>query len=512
MNKSFQLIIAFVVFLALSLMVSVSIGTGEYVFPILIGLVALGLVLVTTIGRYLPIEFNIICIGIGGFYIAGKGFAYLNAGGLLFMGEALLALGLLGYLWRLGKGEFDFMPRNPLAWALFVLGSYALLRLPFDFQETGIMALRDACVIYYTLFFFIAYQHGRNEKVQRLAPVILMACAVPGILVDFISFASPAIRSAMASFTIKGNPIILSHYDAIHPAAFGMILFLATKATKSRGMGIFYFLGMFLIISHILSMGRGANYLAFACVCFFLLLARQIKLLLAMAGGVLVMMCALVIFIEINPSVGRGRVRQIQDQLEVLVNPTKIGKAKHQDSDTAEWRLVWWTKITNDVNRQNPLFGLGFGQDIASDFHKMYFRTASVDPDIARTRGAHNAFFTMLARMGWIGALMFTAVVIIQLVYFWRAIIAFRQGLIPPSQAYLWGSNICAFVITFFQYAWEASYSAVPFWTCMGLSYAYLDQLRQPKEQLASAPITGNRPLPSRIGPALVGSAARPTA
>ena len=497
MNNSFQLIVAFVVFLALSLMVSVSIGTGDYAFPIIIGMGALGIVLVASIGRHLPLDFNIICLGVGGFYIAGKGFAYLNVGGFFFVGEALLALGLLGYLFRMGKGEFRPIPRNPLALALFILGCCALLKLPFDFQKTGIMALRDVCVIYYVLFFFIAYQHGLNPKVQRLAPVILIACAIPGLLVDFLSFVSPTIRGAMASFTINGNPLILSHYDAIHPAAFGLILFLATKATSSRGIGLFYFMAMFVVTSHILSMGRGANYLSFAMLCFFLLMARQIKLLVAMAGSIVVMMCVLLILVEVSPSVGRGRLSQIQDQLEVLVNPSKIGKAKNQDSDTAEWRLVWWTKITNDVNRQNPLFGLGFGQDIATDFHRMYFRTASVDPDIARTRGAHNAFFTMLARMGWIGALMFSAAVAVQLLYFWRAILAFRQGLIPPSQAYLWGSNICAFVITFFQYAWEASYSAIPFWTCMGLSYAYLDQLRQPKSE--PAPLVAGRPGPEEI-------------
>ena len=87
-------------------------------------------------------------------------------------------------------------------------------------------------------------------------------------------------------------------------------------------------------------MGRGANYLAFALLCFFLLMARQIKLLAAMAGSIIVMMCVLLILVEVSPSVGRGRLSQIQDQLEVLINPSKIGKAKHMDSDTAEWRLV----------------------------------------------------------------------------------------------------------------------------------------------------------------------------
>jgi O-antigen ligase len=135
------------------------------------------------------------------------------------------------------------------------------------------------------------------------------------------------------------------------------------------------------------------------------------------------------------------------------------------------------------------VFGFGFGADITTEFHQQFFRTTANSPDVARTRGAHNAFFTILARMGWFGAILFLGVVVVQLSYFWRAILAFKNGLIPPTQAYLWGSNICAFVITFFQYAWEAPYSAIPFWTCMGLSYAYLDNLR------TQAPIPSARTL-----------------
>jgi O-antigen ligase len=478
MNKGFQLVIAFVVFLAVSLSVAVSVGTGDYALPILIGTGALGVVLVATVGRTLPIDATIICLGIGGFYIAGKGFAYLNAGGILFVGEMLLALGGLGYLWRVGKGHFTLLPRSPMAWALFVLGTYALIRLPIDFRATGIMALRDACTIYYTLFFFIAYQLGQDDKVQRLAPVILIAMALPGMLLDFMLFAVPDIKGPLYSLTVRGNPLFLNHYDAIHPAAFGVALFFATKATHRQGINIFYFLAMFAVIAYLLGIGRGANYVAFAVMCVFLLVARQIHLLVGMAGGVIFLVCALLVLIEVNPSTGRQRLRQINDQIEVLVDPSKISGGKTTDADTADWRLQWWKKITRDVNATNPIFGLGFGYDIATDFHRQFFRTMTVDPDVARTRGAHNAFFTVLARMGWLGALFFVAVVIVQLTYFWRAAIAFRYGRIPPSQAFFWGSNLCAFVITFFQYAWEASYSAIPAWTCMGFSFAYLDKLR----------------------------------
>jgi O-antigen ligase len=296
--------------------------------------------------------------------------------------------------------------------------------------------------------------------------------------------------------------LILTHYDAIHPAAFGMILFLATKATSRNGINIFYLLAMFAISAYILAIGRGANFLSFAALGLFLLLARQVVLLIGMAGGVVFMICALLVAIEVNPSVGRERLRQIEDQLEVMVDPAKIAGGKTTDADTADWRVKWWQKITRDVNAHSPLFGFGFGADIASDFHREFFRVASVNPDIGRTRGAHNAFFTVLARMGWLGGLCFLGVVVVQLWYFWRAAGAFRDGLIPPSQAFFWGSNICAFVITFFQYSWEAPYSAIPAWTCMGLSYAYLDGLRKPTAEPqaeATAPATLPNPRRARI-------------
>jgi hypothetical protein len=487
MNKGFQLIVAFVVFLTLGLTVAVSVGTGDYALPIIIGVGALAVILMATVGRHLALDVTIICLGIGGFYIAGKGFAYINAGGVLFVGEAMLALGMFGYLWRVGKGRFSMMPDSPMAWALFLLGSYALIRLPIDFKTAGIMALRDACTIYYTIFFFIAYQLGKDPKVQKLAPIILISMALPGMLLDFLLFAFPAIKGPLYSLTIRGNPLFLNHYDAIHPAAFGMTLFLATKASPRFGINVFYFLAMFFVTAYLLGIGRGANYVTFMFICAFLLIARQFKLLVGMAGGVVLLVCVLLVLIEINPSTGRGRLRQISEQIEVLVDPSQITSGKTTDSDTADWRLQWWTKITNDVNAINPVFGLGFGYDIATDFHRQFFRTTTVDPDVARTRGAHNAFFTILARMGWLGALLFLGVVGVQLTYFWRAALAFRNGDIPPSQAFFWGSNLCAFVITFFQYAWEASYSAIPAWTCMGLSYAYLDQLRDSKRTAAAA-------------------------
>lgn len=496
MKNGFQLVLAFVVFFMVALSAAVSIGSGDYAWPAVLGLGAFAVVLLATVGRRLPLDMAILSLSVAGFYVLGKGFAYLNVGGFLFAGEATLAIMLLFYLHRMINGHYPLIPHSPMAVALLVLGGYALIRLPIDFGSHGIMALRDACVIYYTLFFFVAYQLGLQESVQRWAPAFLIVATFPGLVLDALNQFAPGIYFALTAVTLKGNPIMLNHPDAIHQAIFGLILFAAVQTESGRRFRGLAFLLMLVLTAYMLGTGRGANYVTFVVLVVFLLLARRLMLLVSLGLGVAFLACILVIIAEINPRLGAQRVRQITDQLAVIFTPGSGLKNKTTDANTAEWRLFWWKHITQDVNRINPVFGLGFGTDIATEMHKRFFRTPVASPEIARTRGAHNAFFTVLARMGWLGAVCFLAVVVVQLWYFHHAIRALRDGRLPPSQAFLWGSNICGFVITFFQYAWEASYSAVPFWTCLGLSYAYLDTLRRqvPAPAVERTPI---RPLPA---------------
>jgi len=484
-KNGFQLVLAFVVFLFIALSAAVSLGSGDYVWPAVLGLASFGIVLIVTVGRRLPLDMAVLCVSVAGFYVLGKGFAYLNVGGFLFAGEATLAIMLLGYLHRLINGRYPLVPKSPMAIALMILGLYALIRLPIDFDTHGLMALRDACVIYYTLFFFVAYQLGLQEAVQKWAPAFLIVATFPGLLLDILNQFAPGVYLALTSVTVKGNPIMLNHPDAIHQAIFGLILFAAVQTESGRRFRGLSFILMLVLTAYMLGTGRGANYVTFVVLVTFLLLARRMMLLVSLGMGVAFLMCALFIFAEINPRLGAKRVRQITDQLSVIFNPGKGLKSKTTDADTAGWRLFWWKHITQDVNRENPIFGLGFGTDIATEMHKRFFRSAVASPEISRTRGAHNAFFTVLARMGWLGALFFLGVFFVQLWYFLQAIQLLRTNRLPPSQAFLWGSNICGFVITFFQYAWEASYSAVPFWTCLGLSYAYIDTMRRQ----ASAPL-----------------------
>jgi hypothetical protein len=496
-KNGFQLVLAFVVFLTVALSAAVSIGSGDYVWPAVLGLGAFGVILLVTVGRHLPIDMAILCVSVGAFYVLGKGYAYINAAGFLFTGEATLLICLLGYLYRLGNRVYPLIPKTPMAPALLLLGCYALIRLPIDYGVHGLMAMRDACVIYYTLFFFVAYQLGLTGEVQKWAPAFLIVAALPGLVLDILNQFVPSAFLALTSVTLRGNPIMLNHPDAIHPAIFGLIMCAAVQTVSGKRFRLLSFVALLVLVAYMMGTGRGANYVTFVALCTFLLLARQIQLLAILGIGVLFLVCTLFIVAEINPKLGAERIRKLTDQLAVIFMPGVGMKSKTTDANTAEWRLYWWKHITNDVNQKNPLFGLGFGTDIATEFHKRFFRTPFASPEIARTRGAHNAFFTVLARMGWLGALFFCGVVGVQLWYFILAIRALRYGLLPSTQAFLWGSNICGFVITFFQYAWEASYSAIPFWTCLGLSYAFIDQLRrQPAE--VPAPRTLSTPGPER--------------
>ncbi len=480
MNNSAKLFGAGIAFAFVALLLAVQVGGGDYIGAAVAAVIVLVFVMIITIGKGMALDAVTMCAGVGGFYVLGKGFAYQNLGGLLFAGEALLAIGLVSYLYRWTKGRIALVPPSPLAIALLVLGIYGFLRLPYDYSNFQLMALRDACIIYYTLFFFVAYGVSQLDGVNQSSTRTLILLAVPGALVNIVNTLAPefVLRIAQAS-SIGSRVFFLPHDDAIHPAMMGLVLYGIGAARYRTNAWVLKALFGFAVFGFMLYGGRGANFVMVFVVGAFLIVARQTRGLLMLGGGVLAVVAILLTVLQFAPSFGKGKLRQLQNQLEVIVAPSRGLKSGSQDADTVEWRLFWWKKIAKDVTATAPVFGFGFGADISSDFHKQYWRTPFVPETVQRTRGAHNAFFSVLARMGWLGSLAFFAVVLVQLRYFRMAAQFMRDGRLGPDQWFLWGSNLGGFTITFFQYAWEAPYSAIPYWVCMGLSVAHLDRLNR---------------------------------
>src|SRR5205814_514812 len=67
-----------------------------------------------------------------------------------------------------------------------------------------------------------------------------------------------------------------------------------------------------------------------------------------------------------------------------------------------EFRAVWWKSVIDETNEKSPVFGLGFGYDLAKRFLRS--RQAG-NPYEFDTRSPHSIVLTIYGRMGLIGIL-----------------------------------------------------------------------------------------------------------
>ncbi len=65
---------------------------------------------------------------------------------------------------------------------------------------------------------------------------------------------------------------------------------------------------------------------------------------------------------------------------------------------SVHWRLIWWERLMDELFARNPLFGLGFGENLG-DFNPYIEADDSAWP----IRAPHNVNVTVLSRMGLFG-------------------------------------------------------------------------------------------------------------
>ncbi|NTV30113.1 MAG: hypothetical protein HGA80_08550 [Candidatus Omnitrophica bacterium] len=142
------------------------------------------------------------------------------------------------------------------------------------------------------------------------------------------------------------------------------------------------------------------------------------------------------------------------------------------DMDNARFRLYIWRDMWIEYWREKPLFGFHFGYPIRSASMKEYGFATSQDED--GWMGAHNSFLHIMYRGGVVGF----AVVVLVLVY-WAGLV--RDMVKRQSFE---GIMLCAVLLNWmisanFFLIFELPYTAIPFWSLMGITAKYRSFLRK---------------------------------
>ena len=151
-----------------------------------------------------------------------------------------------------------------------------------------------------------------------------------------------------------------------------------------------------------------------------------------------------------------------------IFDPAGKGSYINGDSgdpgDNNRFRTIWWRDVIGETLEKNPVFGLGFGSDLASRFLADY--DLLTDESFA-ARSPHSLIVTLFGRTGFVGLFAWLTVSAGLARMVWRL---FRKG--EPD-----GIGLACIVCVYWISACvgvvlESPMAALVFWSAAGLASA----------------------------------------
>jgi len=147
----------------------------------------------------------------------------------------------------------------------------------------------------------------------------------------------------------------------------------------------------------------------------------------------------------------------------------------------------------------SPVFGLGFGYDLAARFRRTYEAPLGEDFD---ARSPHSIFFTLFGRMGFVGLGLILTIVLQVIILTFRYAKSLRA-----RKGFPYGAAICAAMIIILNCAFlgvvlEGPMGALTFWVLLGFVASDLtlsESLPKPAEETIEPTPHPFRPHPRKL-------------
>lgn len=490
MNPRLRYAVTVLICAAVAVCVGFQIAGGELVSMDLPGAVT-GAALVLSAGaicvRLLKLPFDAILCGwlIIGYIVGNRGFAQLMPTPGIPLLPAEIALLVAGG-WRCVLAAFARrlpIARDPLNWAVLAWLVAGTARLLFDVRGYGFVAIRDYAVVYYAAFFFLAQDMARDPAARRylfgclvasctlLGPVFALYSALPDLFFRYL--------------TLHGVPLIFYKGDLLNTffAIGSLAIFLAAPA-RLRPWSDLAGIGMFIWVA------AGDNRASFVGLLFatlLLVLARRWRYPLWQgASATLGLLTLLTLATVANNTWAERKLAGIADRALSVVDFTgeRVYRSREgfHKGDNNRFRLIWWRNVVEQTWSEGPVFGVGFGADLAAGFLQEYYPESGEE---FTARSPHNVFLTVFGRMGAVGLLVWLAVVTCIARQGWRAL----RHVDDPVGWALWCSLAVMLTSATFGVVLEGPMGAVPFWILLGIANARLRAYAE-EEEMAGAQTT----------------------
>jgi len=469
------------------------IAEGNYFWPALAGALALGAIL----HRLLRLPVDVILCGwlLIGYIVGNRGFAQLMPSPALPLLPAELGLLVAGG-WRLLDAAFTrrlpFVP-DALNWALLLWLVAGTARFAFDAPRFGFTAARDFALVYYAAYFFLVQEMGRDAGARRY----LLGCAVAACLLLPPTYAAYSLQPGLFldHLRIGGTPLIFYKGDLLNTFfALGALLVFFCSRGPWRLVGAVASAGYFVFVA---GGENRASLAGLGIATVVLLLARRWRFPL-WQGTVATLALLLLLGLAGSGSNvwAERKLAGLTDRVRSLVDFQGIHAYQSEDSghkgDNNRFRLVWWSKVIEETWTTNPVFGRGFGADLAAGFVQEYY--PGTDEEFT-ARSPHNISLTIFGRMGLVGTAIWLVLLLALARRGWQTL---RHEEDPTGWA-LWCALVVTLVSASFGVVLEGPMGAVPFWIFAGLAVAR-QRAREEEHASAAAPRTPARqPAPAAL-------------
>lgn len=410
-----------------------------------------------------------------GYFILGKGFAYL------FLGEMLLAVGMVMFLM---SRRFMLLFSDPV---LLLWTAFAFLGLCRTLPYLGTYrfdAIRDSVVWGYGLgaVLVVAFVN-RSSQISRalnayrnfskwylpLVPVLLLLSIAVGGSLPRIPWSN-----GVSVLHLKAGDV------AVNVAAAGTFLLLFPDRQVGRwkqSISIYRtsaIAGWWVTVLFILAANRGGTLAIAGALILISLLRAHESVERILIIGVIGALITGTVFLAFPPNFTLAGRSFNPEVLVKTVGSIVGGSGEGSGHETtAEWRLKWWSNIVEETFK-GPYFwkGRGFGQNLAIADGPY---GASASPEEVTLRSPHSGTMTILARMGVPGLVLWASINILfafRLVRAQRA--AVRSGSLFWSRVTLWilASWLATLINLSFDVYLEGPQGGIWFWAIMGFGIA----------------------------------------
>ena len=334
--------------------------------------------------------------------IVGKGPTYIGVPPV-YWGEVTMVVALLFIAPQIrGTKLLDNTRYLTIAIVAFMAVGAALTIT--SFPKWHINALRDAAIWYYALFYFVGLGLASQKAIGDRVWGVLRVCWIISLIwhtTDILS--GGAISRSGPIVPGRGNPLFgNSVHEAGQNMALGALVVLCTSTLRKKPI---------LIRAGLTCVAMGGLAL------FAAQGGRGMRVGIA-SGALLVMLLSLApnsmphfdtrllklaaVAIPLLAVVALA----MPDRFLKVANLDRFAEADPAKAEgTAEWRLIWWSRIYEQVMKRNPAFGLGFGESL-----HVYHPLLESSEDEFVIRSPHNFNVTIFARMGIVGVLLWATI------------------------------------------------------------------------------------------------------